>query len=222
MLRPGTINLHTMEEQQNDKRDTIIPSIEALLFVNGEALSIKKIAELLGVTDEAASDGLKTLSEVMKLQNRGLDLIVSDGKAMLVTKPELGEVVKKLVKDEFDSELTPAALETLSIVSYLGPITRAEIDYIRGVNSSFILRNLMVRGLVNKDQSKNLKSQISVCYDITFDFLRHMGVSAREDLPDYMKYKGLLRGFIEGETGSQVPDKPDKPFDVAQGKENNQ
>lgn len=186
-----------MENEVNNSNN-ILPAIEALLFVHGEAMKVGKAAELLGVTEEIVLANLKSLSEEMKTQNRGLDLIISGDKAMLVTKPELGGIVQKLVKDEFDSELTPAALETLSIVSYLGPITRAEIDYIRGVNSSFILRNLMVRGLINKENKSG-----NFVYDITFDFLRHMGVNSREELPDYEKYKGLLRGFIQGE-----PEKP--------------
>jgi len=183
------------------ENNKLTAKIEALLFVHGEALKIKKIAELLDATEQEVVDGLKSLGDAMKSSDRGLDLIVSGDKAMLITKPELGEVVQKLVKSEFDSELTPAALETLSIVSYLGPITRAEIDYIRGVNSSFILRNLSIRGLVAKNQMKieNSKLQNSVSYDITFDFLRHMGVNSREDLPDYLKYKELLKGFVQGE-----------------------
>lgn len=191
-----------MDDQNNNLKSNILPALEAILFVYGEALKISRIAELLAVTEEEVGKGLSTLKDEMKSQNRGLDLIISGDKAMLVTKPELGEIVQKLVKDEFDSELTPAALETLSIVSYLGPISRAEIDYIRGVNSSFILRNLMIRGLIQKDQTKNLDSKFSnsTQYDITFDFLRHIGVNSREELPEHEKYRGLLKGFIKGET----------------------
>ncbi|OGY59612.1 MAG: SMC-Scp complex subunit ScpB [Candidatus Colwellbacteria bacterium RIFCSPLOWO2_01_FULL_48_10] len=192
-----------MEGAINNKI-TIAAQIEALLFVHGEAMKIKKLAELLAVTEEEVQTGLAELSGTLNGGGRGLSLIISGDRAMLVTKPEMGELVKRIVSEELDSELSPASLETLSIVAYMGPISRAEIDYIRGVNSSFILRNLSVRGLVAKEASKDPFDKLragkpatgNFVYSATMDFLRHVGVGSPQELPEFQKYRDIVKGFI--------------------------
>lgn len=173
--------------------------IEAILFIYGEPIKIKKLADILGVDEAAAREGLLALSESMKNDARGLSLMLGDDKATLVTKPEFQDIVKKIVKEELDTELTPASLETLAIVAYLGPVSRAKIDYIRGVNSSFILRNLSIRGLVDKESSKDQKGILggNFLYKVTFDFWKHIGVSSAGELPDFDKYRSLINQFSE-------------------------
>jgi len=97
--------------------------------------------------------------------------------------------MEEFIKDEFREDLTPASLETLSLISYLGPVSRAQIDYYRGVNSSFILRSLLMRGLVeryNDPQRANV-----YLYQASFDLLKYLGISRVEDLPEYEKFRTM-------------------------------
>jgi segregation and condensation protein B len=97
------------------------------------------------------------------------------------------------VKEELTEDLTPASSETLAIISYLGPISRAKIEYLRGVNSSLILRNLTMRGLIEKVSDDNRSS--AFLYRITFDLMKHLGIEKKEDLPDYEKFSELSKVF---------------------------
>lgn len=171
--------------------------IEAVLFVHGDPIKLKKLASLVKATETQLEKALDEVKEQLQAESRGLDLMRSKDEVQLVTAAELTDVVEKLTKEELDTKLTPAALETLSIIAYLGPCTRALIDYIRGVNSAFMLRNLMVRGLVERKEDKGKMG--GYIYQITFDFLKHMGVSRPEDLPEYEKYAALSKTLIKDE-----------------------
>ena len=120
----------------------------------------------------------------------------------LATKPDLAWLGQKLVQEEFKEELTPATLETLSIIAYLGPVARSTVDYIRGVNSSFILRALLVRGLVTRHFQEARKNTFE--YKVSFNFLKHLGLGKIEELPEFEKYKNILTSF----EASQVPENP--------------
>src|ERR1700752_4550642 len=109
--------------------------IEAILFWKGEPVSEKKLAELAGVTKEELEAKLQALEA--ELSNRGIVLMRKDGEAMLGTAPEASKVIEELTREELSKELTKAALETLSIILYMAPVKRSQIDYIRGVNSQF-------------------------------------------------------------------------------------
>lgn len=169
--------------------------IEAILFVHGEPVPIKKLVSLTKKSEKQISEALQGIKENLRGEGRGLDLVVGKDEAQLVTAPELSEIVEKLVKEELDTKLTPAALETLTIIAYLGPCTRALVEYIRGVNCAFMLRSLMIRGLVER-KSDSQKTGGYV-YQVTFDFLKHMGVASVEELPEYEKYAGLA-GVLNG------------------------
>lgn len=106
-----------------------------------------------------------------------------DNEVMLGTAPELSGLLEEIVKSELSEDIGRAGLETLAIVLYQSPITRAKIDFIRGVNSSFILRNLAVRGLVERVTNPN--DSRSYLYKPSFQLLSHLGVTRVEDLPDY-------------------------------------
>lgn len=164
--------------------------LEALLFSYGEAIEIKKIAKILE-TDELE---IKKLGDILRVEyekeNRGIVLLQNEDKLQLATKSEFYPTLEKLVKEEFKSELSPASLETLSLVSYLGPISKAEIEYYRGVNCSFILRSLLMRGLVEK--FSNPQRPTSSLYRPSFDLLKHLGISKIEDLPEFENYKKVL------------------------------
>lgn len=167
-----------------------ISQLEALLFIYGESLEIKKIAKTLKTSEEEVKEAIKKLSADLENDNRGLFLIQEKEKIQLTTKPELSGLLETVIKEELHESLTPAALETLSIVAYAGPLTRAEIEYIRGVNSSFTLRNLLIRGLI--ERSPDPKRGNVFLYNPSMELLRHLGVSKAEDFSEYEKFKGLI------------------------------
>ena len=168
----------------------MISKLEALLFIYGEPLEVKKIAQILGLKDLEIKEGLVLLEEELKKEERGLMLVQDKDKIQLATKPEFSKLLEDITKQEFTEALTPAALETLSIVAYAGPITRADLEYIRGVNSSFTLRALLMRGLV--ERAVDPKRANAYLYSASFDLLRHLGLSKNEELPEYPKYKSLV------------------------------
>src|SRR3989344_5907696 len=127
---------------------TIEQKIEALLFYSGEPLAVKELATILNETKEDVTAALTTLEQA--LSGRGLRIIILDDSVELRIAPELSDMIHGLEREERSRPLGKAGSETLSIILYKGPVTRAEIDYIRGVNSTFILRNLLIRGLVEK------------------------------------------------------------------------
>lgn len=160
------------------------------MFIYGEPLEIRKLAKILDLKESEVKDGLLFLDEELKRGERGLMLVQDKNKVQLATKPEFAKLLEDITKQEFSEELTPAALETLSIVVYSGPITRADVEFIRGVNSSFTLRALLMRGLVEREV--NPKRANAYLYRASFELLRHLGLSKNTDLPEYQKYKSLV------------------------------
>jgi segregation and condensation protein B len=181
----------------------ISAQLEAVLFWKAEPVSIKKLATLLNVGPESVKEGLKELEE--KLKGRGVTLVQTEEEVMLGTAKELSPLIEQLTKDELNRDLGKAGLETLSIILYQGPISRADIDYIRGVNSQFIIRNLLIRGLV--ERVDNPTDARSFLYQTTLTLLAHLGISKREDLPEFTKVREDIEAFKhsakEAETASE-------------------
>ncbi|MDD5721405.1 MAG: SMC-Scp complex subunit ScpB [Candidatus Pacebacteria bacterium] len=155
--------------------------IEAILFWKEEPMSRKKLAEILKVEQLEINEAVGKLKE--NLKERGIALIENENEIMLGTAPELSGIIEDLQKEELNKELSKASLETLSIILYKNGVSRAEIDYIRGVNSSFTLRALSVRGLV--DKTTDAKDSRKYIYKPSFELLSFMGVKSVEELPDY-------------------------------------
>lgn len=157
--------------------------IESLLFIFGHPIGFKKLAEAIEIPEKELGDALNALANDYEKNNRGFRLVFSDNKVQLVTAPESEEAVKKLIKSDFEEDLSQAALETLAIIAYRGPISRAVIEDLRGVNCSFILQSLAIRGLIEK--KSNPEDGRSFIYKVTFDFLKHIGLNRIEDLPAF-------------------------------------
>jgi segregation and condensation protein B len=168
--------------------------IEAVLFHKAEAIKRKDLANILGVSMEEVDAGIAVLSE--RLQGRGVRLLKNNDSVMLGTTPETAVIIEKIIKEELDKDLGKAGLETLSIVLYQSPITRSEIDYIRGVNSSYILRNMVMRGLVERvnDQKKR-----NFTYVPTFELLSYLGITEISELPEYETVRKEMLGLLEME-----------------------
>jgi segregation and condensation protein B len=170
----------------------ISAQIEGLLFYKGEEITVKKLSELLSVSIEEIEQGLDSLTQ--SLAGRGLVLVRKDDSVILGIAGELSSLIESIRRDEITKELSKAALETLSIVLYKNGVARNEIDYIRGVNSSFILRNLLVRGLV--ERVLDTKDNRRVLYRPTFEALSHMGVASVEALPNYAEVSKQLEASM--------------------------
>ncbi len=174
--------------------------IESLLFISGKPLSFKKISELAGggVKEKDAQKAVEELSREYAEQERGVRLAVHGKKAQMVTDGGNSEIVQKFIKDEISGELTKPSIETLTIIAYRGPITKLELERIRGINCSLILRNLMIRGLVEEKKESN---KGAVYYNLTLDFIKYLGVNKTKELPDYEKFRNNedLDKFLKGE-----------------------
>ncbi len=155
--------------------------IEAVLFFRGEPVSLEKIASILKVSREEIKNAVAELKIV--LEGRGIVLQEKEGEITLGTSSEMSDIIEQLQKEELNKELSKASLETLSIVLYKNGVNRSEIDYIRGVNSSFTLRALSVRGLIEK--TTDPKDNRRYIYKPSFELLSYMGIKSVDELPDY-------------------------------------
>lgn len=169
-------------------------AIEAVLFVYGEPLEIKRIAKIIRVDEKEIKTALDELTKKLEDDNRGLTLIFQESgpageKVQLATKKEFTPLLENFIKEEFKENLTPASLETLSLIAYLGPVSRSEIDYYRGVNSSFILRSLLLRSLIDRFPDPQ-KGNVFL-YQPSFDLLKYLGLSKIEELPEYERFKTM-------------------------------
>lgn len=162
--------------------------IEALLFSEG-ALRKRDIASLLGEYVDNVEKSLEVLKG--KLSNRGVQLVERDDEIMLGTRSEFGKILEGLRKEELEKELSKAKLETLSIILYKKNVSKDEIDYIRGVNSNFILKNLILRGFIEKKPYKGDRRKY--IYIPSMDLLSYLGVSRVEDLPEFIKVSSDLK-----------------------------
>ena len=168
-------------------KPNLIASLEALLFIYGEPITIIKAAKILSVSVEEINGLLENIKNNFNENNeRGLMFIKKDDCLQIVTKPEFANIIRKVFEKEFREDLTPSALEVIAVLAYSGPLDRAELEYIRGINSAHTLRNLTLRGLINRDQKK---------YSVSFDLLKYLGLSSLEQLPEYEQSKELLKNF---------------------------
>lgn len=158
--------------------------IESLLFISNQPFSVKKLVDLTKSEKEKVETAIKELMNDYNQEGRGIQIQKIGDKIQMVTAGDNSKFVKDFIKEETTGELSRAALETLTIIAYRGPITRPEIEQIRGVNCSIILRNLMMRGLV---ESKDDKKRMHTEYNITFDFLKFLGLTEQSQLPDFEK-----------------------------------
>ena len=165
---------------------TLDKKIESILFVIGKPLSLKKIQSILKIKDNELDSALDILDNRLK-KDSGLSLLRTSTELELVSDAENAEVVQKFIKTTEQGELSRASLEALTILAYRGPMTRPELEQIRGVQSSMIIRNLLIRGLIEEKPEQRLGQ---VVYEVTLDFLRHLGVSKVSDLPDYERLHG--------------------------------
>ena len=163
---------------------SINSQIETILFVASKPLSFKKIAKVLQVEENIALEALKDLVVKYNQADSGIMVLQNNDDYQMVSNPENKLAAENFLKAEVSGELTRPQLETLTVISYCGPITRPELDQIRGVNCSLILRNLMMRGLIKENDDN---TALLPKYEVTMEYLRHLGLNSISELPDYEK-----------------------------------
>jgi segregation and condensation protein B len=174
-----------MEGQQNDtdRNDTTLSlqaQVESLLFVATEPIPLARLADVLGVEIDQVEQVLLILNH--EYAGRGMRLQRKGKRVQMVTAPEASDLVRRLLGLELTGKLSPAALETLAIVAYRQPVTRAQIEGIRGVSSDSVLRTLINRGLV-EEMGRLDQAGRPIIFGTTFDFLQQFGITSLDQLP---------------------------------------
>ena len=155
--------------------------ILSILFVASKPVSMKELIDVLEISEDELKAAIAEL--VLTNQTSGIILLAHNNKLQLASSPDNSAVVKKFLSLELREKLTDAALETLAIILYRQPVSKAEIENIRGVNSQYTLRQLLIRGLIEKIQSPSDKRM--QLYKTTLEFMQHMGIRDVKELPDF-------------------------------------
>ncbi|NTU69646.1 SMC-Scp complex subunit ScpB [bacterium] len=163
-----------------DNKINIKNAIEAILFVAEKSVNIKEFAQIVGVSSQDIQKEIGLLSEEYK--KRGLRLINKGSSYQLISAPEEGPYVARYLNQELKKELGQAALEALAIITYKQPITRVEVEKVRGVNCDAIMRTLQIKGLIEEVSRKDAPGR-PILYGTTFEFLQYLGVENIDELP---------------------------------------
>ena len=164
--------------------------IEGFLFYKSAPQKKQTIIKIFDISEEDFIQALNILKERLKMG--ATRVVETDAEIQLVTCPEMAPIIEAMRKNELKMDIGKAGAETLAIVLYRAPISRAEIDRIRGVNSSFILRNLLIRGLVERT---NDKTGGGFKFSATPALLAHLGVTHKHELPDFARISDVLDQF---------------------------
>ncbi|PIQ91554.1 MAG: SMC-Scp complex subunit ScpB [Parcubacteria group bacterium CG11_big_fil_rev_8_21_14_0_20_39_22] len=176
--------------------------LESILFFKGEPISVDELASLTESKKQDVLDAIVLLEK--NLEGRGVKLLREGQEFELRTDPEATEVIENLIKKERSRDLGKAGLETMAIILYEGPVSRKKIDYIRGVNSSFIIRNLLIRGLITRIPHPDDKR--SFAYKETPEFIAHLGITEKSDLPNFEKIREELQNFNQNNPEEESAD----------------
>ena len=177
--------------------------LEAVLFVATKSMTMKQLANVVGVSIDDVTAAVDALSAARNVDASGIHVVIGDEGVMLASNPAHAALVASLAKEEIDAELTRPSLETLTIIAYRGQMTKPEIEAIRGVNCTLILRNLLMRGLITEDEDA---MKLQPVYALSNDALRHLGLHSVKDLPEYdslhanAKVDTLLSALVESST----------------------
>lgn len=169
-----------MSESNHPVQLPLSARLEALLFVAAEPVSAAQLALALELPVPEVEAGLRDLEE--SLRARGLRLLHHGGRVQLTTAPQMAELIERFLGLEATSRLSRAALETLSIIAYQQPVTRPQIEAVRGVNSDGVLKSLLSKGLIQEAGRAEGPGR-PILYSTSADFLRYFGLTSLADLP---------------------------------------
>lgn len=160
----------------------MISKIESILFVASKPVSLRELASAIKCKEDDVKQVIEDLKAKYNHVQSGLRILVVDDKIQMATNPENAGLVDLFIKQEAVGELTRAQLETLTVIAYRGPITRPELEQIRGVNCALILRNLLIRGLVEEEEKAD---KLLPTYVLSMEAMRHLGIASVSELADY-------------------------------------
>lgn len=167
--------------------------LESVLFAYGEPVKLEKLKEILGLSLEETKSLISDYEDkISQDAGSGLFLIKNEDEVQLGTKPQNYVYLEKFLKQDVEGELTSTAVEVLTIILYRGPISRSEVDFIRGVNSSYVLRILLMRGLIQRE-----KHGLSFLYRPSFELLKLLGLSHQKDLPEFEVLNQRLSDLVK-------------------------
>ena len=182
LKRLNNIDQNQMEFKEISKKEFYKASIEAILFVSGEPLTLRDIAINLELTPKCTEQLLSEMIIDYEVKDRGIKLILIKGAYQFVTKAEYSDNIQKLLKKNKRQSLSQASLESLAIVAYKQPITRIDIDEIRGVKSDSAIQKLIEKGLIKEIGRLEVPGR-PILYGTTKDFLRQFGLQDLKELP---------------------------------------
>lgn len=166
-------------------------AIEAILFATAESYTFAALAKILAVSIEDIAEAVETLKA--SLEGHGIVLTELNQVVSLATSNEFSGLIETIRKEELSKELTKASAETLAVIAYAPGISKGQIEFIRGVNVSYTLRALAMRGLIeSKGQGR------AVGYHPTLELLHHFGITELAQLPDYIATKAKIDGLLTG------------------------
>lgn len=183
--------------------------IESLLFIAGKPLSAKRIAEILNVKQDEVKQAAEELVAWYAEQDRGILVMSSHETYQMATASDAAKLITEFIKSEQSGDLTKPSLETLTIIAYRGPVSKIELEQIRGVNCSLILRNLLIKGLIEAEFDRKQKQTV---YTITLPFLEFLGLRSRDELPQYKELSSdeRLQTLLQNQMKETAPDHHDQ------------
>lgn len=178
--------------------DSVSCHIEALLFLSGKPMDIGSLSKILGSDKKTISKALNELEDA--LEGRGIRLLRKDDGVALGTSGDSSKYCDDFLKEEVNRSLGRAGLETLAIILYKGTangegVSRSDIDNIRGVNSTFTLRSLLIRGLIERKQ--DVQNKRSYLYTPTLKLFQYLNIKNEKELPDYNNYIEKIKNVLK-------------------------
>ncbi|MDE2311848.1 MAG: SMC-Scp complex subunit ScpB [Patescibacteria group bacterium] len=194
------------------EQDRLKNILESLLFVSSKPLRAKELAKFLELDETEVRQALASLAS--DRQQAGVVVLENNGEYQMSTQPANSTQVKNFLNLELREKLTDATVEVLAIIAYRQPISKAEIEAIRGVNSQYSLRHLLMRGLIEK--IPNPRDARGFLYQTTTEFLMHLGLNSTKDLPEFEKLVSQIKlpqtpEIKPEEPGEQKPPAAEEP-----------
>jgi len=160
-------------------------NIESILFAAAKPISLDQLKKYFDTSAETIAEAVEDIRTRYNRGTSGIHLLEQEGKVQFVTNPDASEDVTSFLKKDATSLLTKPSLETLTVIAYRGPVTRPELEQIRGVNCGIILRNLLIRGFIEETQDR---VRLQPVYSVSIDFMRKLGLTHLEELPEYESF----------------------------------
>lgn len=191
------ININQLEIDETSTKNIYFSIIESLLFVSGEPLEVKQISSIIECSVSFTEELLKEMSKLYEIESRGIRLINNKGNYSLATKSDNSTYIEKLLGINSRQGLSQAALETLAIIAYKQPITRIDIDEIRGVKSDRAIYTLVEKGLIKENGRLDVIGR-PILYGTTQEFLKYFDLENIDQMPSIDSFIGEITSEEEG------------------------